>query len=877
MALPNIWFDPPYDIHLLRGQSIDLIDLLKIGTDSATTYMNNNASVSCSFDPMFFNIPVGNIKRGFNIDVDTTTGRIEADAAPPAPPTPEKRNFLVIVEARDSNNNETKTTSIRVNIHQSIQSVMLSPDKLTVQRGIDGFQFSLRARFDDDVVAEIGRIYKYKNELANYTFNPQYNIAWSSPTANLINANTGEITPDPALALQEYDISVEVQILGNTHIAAGKVIASDKLDGTNLNIKAELVATGNCPGFAKIDEVPNILFVPDGFDENDEDHFNKLVDKYVSDLSNGKITSPFNILAGSINYWKVFIPSREKGANHRCEIYFKQKDNEMVGRQMFDAEKPDDMDTSKWYFTHLYYYIGFPVKWHKNRNYSQLKDEWKATTTLSDAQVDAITNDAIDNWKRTGERRLPEERDTILGIRINDSTSSSKDDRYDSVHFYEKRMDREKFDEFLFTLQDDQGNAIGDKFIKQMANRGKDWDNIAFLSAALNGRENNFQGGFFLITNTRDWFYKIDGQFNNIKASLIFPNDKEELTLSAKATITHELGHSFALEDEYGEDPPNEAYSNKFIDHQDVSGWEYAKYTGAAFSMDWSGNVQARKDLLSPNPNIPNTGMIDAEKIKWRYHRIQKCGMVVSNPVKAGNQYTITLKNKNQAEQFAANDAVFLRKRNDDSPIAVVTRQPPAAQPNITSDTITRTVSQELEVVSVNPGAHQVVVKTADGSNLDANLMNIIPNVEVMILYNPVRAPDDVYSAAYKFAELIPKKILDHLKANPFPLNARKDNAGKYKEIIDGEPVQNSFLPSSLVPCCSSRKKEIVGLYSCGNQYHGHIYHPTGHCFMRSQLHGGSLDEFCAVCRYTLVDMIDPYKHGKVDELYENRKINPDK
>ena len=45
------------------------------------------------------------------------------------------------------------------------------------------------------------------------------------------------------------------------------------------------------------------------------------------------------------------------------------------------------------------------------------------------------------------------------------------------------------------------------------------------------------------------------------------------------------------------------------------------------------------------------------------------------------------------------------------------------------------------------------------------------------------------------------------------------------------------------------------------------ILHPAGSCFMRTGADGISL--FCAACRYTLVDRINPEQHRRNDLDYE--------
>jgi len=109
---------------------------------------------------------------------------------------------------------------------------------------------------------------------------------------------------------------------------------------------------------------------------------------------------------------------------------------------------------------------------------------------------------------------------------------------------------------------------------------------------------------------------------------------------------------------------------------------------------------------------------------------------------------------------------------------------------------------------------------------------------------------------------------LDYLVLQPNAFNALPDpaNGNAITEIIDDSSEQSTSIPRDLVPFSFTQKKKIVGLYSGGHLYHGEIYHPTGKCFMRSEYHDERLDSFCCVCRYILVDMIDPSKHGLLND-----------
>ena len=69
----------------------------------------------------------------------------------------------------------------------------------------------------------------------------------------------------------------------------------------------------------------------------------------------------------------------------------------------------------------------------------------------------------------------------------------------------------------------------------------------------------------------------------------------------------------------------------------------------------------------------------------------------------------------------------------------------------------------------------------------------------------------------------------------------------------------------------------IVGLYDNGHGYDCGVYRPTGICQMRSHNYKSGFlgieraHPFCPVCRYVMVDHIDPSKHGDIDRDYGPR------
>src|SRR5690606_2471588 len=138
-----------------------------------------------------------------------------------------------------------------------------------------------------------------------------------------------------------------------------------------------------------------------------------------------------------------------------------------------------------------------------------------------------------------------------------------------------------------------------------------------------------------------DYPMLLTGKLADIRTSEV-PLTDTKLTLVTKSTLTHELCHSFALGDEYGETPDDDSDTNQTVPEPLVSSWKYTKYTSPPRNLDIYRNIQAKSDFERPKPGGGTE--LDAFRLKWRYHRIQKCTLVtaISSP---GTELIATLKN----------------------------------------------------------------------------------------------------------------------------------------------------------------------------------------------------------------------------------------
>jgi hypothetical protein len=82
--------------------------------------------------------------------------------------------------------------------------------------------------------------------------------------------------------------------------------------------------------------------------------------------------------------------------------------------------------------------------------------------------------------------------------------------------------------------------------------------------------------------------------------------------------------------------------------------------------------------------------------------------------------------------------------------------------------------------------------------------------------------------------------------------------------------VHSVMSPTNLPTTLSNLKKltlpDVIGIYEGGAYHDGGVYRPAGRCKMRTA--SDKLMPFCHVCRYLIVDRVDPTKHGQLDAIY---------
>lgn len=857
-----------YDVHMLRGmQSGPLLPLLQVtGTDGtdvdAVTYLAANADVTIDFQPTFNNVLDATVSppscTGFGIVLNNQDGAIRF--APPAagdPPDPGVHNFLIHATAQDSSDNSEYRTSVRVHLHDRVTSAWLTPPLLTLRPTgptlpqTTRVRFSVRAQFDDGTVGDL----THRSDL---DWGPPANV---DPTGRLIIAagngpDTAPIQIEAALPVELQDASTSDRITATGRIQFARDWTRDS------EVHADVVQIQDTwPGTINPELVPNFLFLCDGYKTEDQPRFEAQIRSLLGLMKKSLLTRPFDLLATSMNYYQAFIPSTQHGISVLCEIYPEQQSN---GDLKLDSRGvvnlfclPDAEDPSagkQWAVRNVIFRLGLPVPAQGlARPVQEIRDYWDLL--VDGVPQDRIADATVREWQKLAQRSFLEEPDSVLGVAYGNYPAVARESNDRTIGFHPRRMARARLDPFLSRLIDAQGHPMS-----------------ALWTARADGTFPNSYP-LILIFSSLKWDRGVNRRRNYIAmnveerdaipASRVGGKPTYAIDLTGQLTSSishsrsiracHEIGHSFGLGDEYNE-------NGTMPDAMEID----ADY----------GNLQKHVDLQDPT-----THDLDGDLIKWRWHRIRKAAVMLGpiTQVQPG-KFRIPVV-PGQANQFAVGNEVLLRVRRFPNPLPRL---------NFSADAGLRDtrISNLLEIIGIaDPDGLQDPARPAGSDNpivgavmVSASAGQTFTGVEAArfdagcIVYLPVPASELVASPDYLFAEMIAKNIKDHLTERGRALNQDPDN--DHICVPDKNDIQEPVKIDDVdLPFCFCHKNQIVGLFTGGKTYDCGVYHPTGSCIMRNSDSNGK--EFCAVCRYLLVDSIDPFKHFSIDLDYG--KIYPQK
>jgi hypothetical protein len=570
---------------------------------------------------------------------------------------------------------------------------------------------------------------------------------------------------------------------------------------------------------ARRSDVPNILILSEGFQQSEREAFFDLASQLVHQVRTLQSTRPYDRLP--INFWAAFVPSRDRGSSVLQAVKL-QSSSGLLNRHFPEATAPSG-GAATWSLSELIHEVGLPVPADSGATRAPSLTRWQ---NVYGAHVTGlkVPQAVFDAWKAIAGYRLADERDTAFGLRIGTRPNVSDPDDLRGITWHRFRATRAHLDVLLGTLRDGNGAPFGSTW-----QAGRDRPLVfMFCGGSL---------GVGMQTVPPDELIAA-GLVPDRDARLAFPSGPPRAAVGpyplprrpsadTRATLVHEVSHAFGLLDEYGGTVSLPATPSVVAD------------------VSAAANVQVESTLLT-------AGALDGDKIKWRWPRIRAAGVLKSPPAPVGTNYTIALA-KGHAAQFAVGQIVRLRAR------------PLRANP---------VPSDRLEVTAVTPATDEVTVKLRPGSVLVP-----VGYPAGSILIEPRRAPAPSGTLGDD-QELVAKVVRAHITTTNRPLN--RTAAACVRDDAALQKALNTPAAATLRPGHPKFPGLIVGLWDGGASYHCGVYHPTGACLMRqlniaatSVVNPNKMYRLCQVCRYVLVDEIDPTLHRLIDDDYDRDYPQP--
>lgn len=881
MADPLGWKEREgYDIHLLRGGPASK------ALDNSLALDTSSTALPPTFSAHFKGAP-----SNLGVDVNQASGEVTA-AIQPGSPQPQFPNFNFLMTATQVVGGvSTRETKIRMHVHESIQKIWLTPATLTIHVGSDECRFTVLALFDDGTVGDITDWTQLTYQSADPT---AVSVLGPSGATETSAATTAGVLA-AADAGRESVITVSLNLAAPpTNLSAtAKVFTAPKWEEVGKTAKVQFVAGPLTPqaddmdpthpgsAAAVIQGKVNILFVAEGFPAGKESVFrNDIVKKIVETelLKSGNL-QPFKLLADSINYWSVFVESRDEAVSVL-------DDHEPLGsaleRPAFEVPlaRPPQSTGNVWTPLEMMHEGGLPLPSEPSASDPQA---WATgRRKIYDIPAGAPANPRIEpadvgEWNDLKSRTLLNERDTVFGMAHYDRPRASGQDRAEGRLLPDmRRTGAKSIETFLENLKfgadavTSRPYDIGENWVEDPsgAGGGKDFGLVCFVC------QSGTRGGSWKVAVTQLLS-------RNIAFSTVGPGAGERVMVRAAANgtdvvppagtkipaailasqVAYGIGSAFGLQDENGDGAGGVRSSGVNV-------------TGANLQLE----------VLMANTTA-GTRTLDARKIPWLWPRIRNAGLVevqldpsgnVISPLtcdQSGNAsptgtFLLVRLLQKPSQPFNPGDAVRLR--------GALTRFGSSVSWNSSSSDPIASFPLSVETIL---GNGDVVLKP---STPPAQQLGYLPVAAGTVLDPPMFAQVvQCYLIAPRVVSgtentLVAEPIFNWIVSTSSPLNAPANAQGALcaPAIFPVGDVIPTNLPVPLtLPKKLPSKADIIGLYDGGAGFDCGVFRSAGRCRMRRG--HDATTPFCHVCRYVIVDHVNPAKHRKLDDFYEIRYPKP--
>jgi hypothetical protein len=842
------WKNDGADLHIIAGNAFEIGDVLQIVLDDDTVqdwsdFDHRPAGVSVAFTTGSVTFTLANqgveVLRDDDPVVGQSGGRVTSNTPPAV------RNFIVTATVTGT---VTATLYIRVFLHdslvaQSVQTpVRVSPGTLHIPAG-HGARFSVLALFDDGSdgrgAGDITQVPLIDWAIVDNTTdvrvgNGRFTVV--DQPANLNQAVQVEVTiPEslypvgtaPDLPLRQFPATV-------TPVASwDRATPAEPVDGAQVQ---------------RTNDLPNWLFLPDGFSGDDgRAKFNKAVQLIVNRLRTHPSSRPFDLLLKSkaLNLFKAWVPSFEAGATALSEVARNpQKDGGL--RVPVPLLPPAGQTPRIRSLENLLWQVGLPTKAAVSRTFAAQKSAWIqffGPIDTPDAQLNSLWTD----WLTLYPRYLALEKDTAFGIAWGTRPQVSQTERQRGLRFNRDRTARDDFDPLLAQLfvPNQTGQPIGARWSPGGADRTR----IVMLVNGPVGEGMRTSGSDAIAFSTLapDNKLLLEGPLPDdgaILDSVPVPLLSDTISPRISARVAHEIGHGLNLGDEYSE--------------RGV----VLPAVPAHVSEAW--NLHTDTELITNN-------QLRGESIRWdiRWKRLSAAGVLATLPVRQqGGTITMDVQpgHGEVFKNFTTGAKLRFRRRpllNNISPFE----------------------------------SDQLGFQTRVGDRIEVTASAALDNY-ITFLQQTNASPDSVLLIAPRLDDagnemgLMHDQIRQQIVTTHSPLNRVSPAACNVNPINGSSVMSSPNVPAGLLPLPTQKRLPVrflalvVGLYDGGSQYACGIYHPQATCLMRTtfpidfepldgpllfELEQGQtvMSTFCPVCRYILVDQLDPTQHGAIDDDYQ--------
>jgi hypothetical protein len=726
------------------------------------------------------------------------------------------RTFLSVVHTPATG---TPTSIVaRIWVHTKIDEWWIGNNRASVHEGEADLLLTAYAKFDDT----------NEGDISGHGF-----AAFSAPAGANATVDTGGrvtgVTPGNA--------TIRGTLIGVDHDVVVTVVPSR----STLRPIVEPVRVSG-----PMDQRRNVLFLAEGF--TDRAAFATLVQKVVDRLVSNKVHEPYHILRDDMNYWLAFEPSQENGITPGPRVN--------INGLMF---LPDPLITPPHFtFSEFVATVGLPDNELAGLERTAVDARLQADfpTTFQPARLENAVFDAWQLWENTG---ILQARDSqyglMYGTRPGDRSFTADPKQADNSWYLDPipgstlLPDRRRstpnlagwfhgFYQWLGSLRTKKGASDPDHVIGPRWARDADDQGLVFFLC-----NDEVYGAFSHGFNYAAAAIDLKNSFTNTTfAGRVFdhdPNTSGALIEALVATVAHELGHHFFLGDEYEGDA-----SRTTVVQAEVPDIEINDNLTTAFVLTAGA-----------------TGPFNPGLLKWdRLLRIDRASRLAGPATNGPGANILVPLAAGEGRRWTPGENVFVRTRN----INVVTnantlfnRYPPYRR---------HAVAQRGAQVEAVTGD----VVTVSGGHLGAS--EAFPAGSTLFVGRPNKARTAFLTAVLPGV----RTFMQGPPAGPVIGKAAGQCAFPATFLLTLPP------PIPGIVLTADDRPRVIGLYEGAARFNCGAFRPAPVCKMRNHMWLPALSapprtqrlhfRFCFVCRYSIVNEVNPRRHPELNALYPGRE-----